>query len=163
MNSYISMVLTSRTLSFPKKRRFGVCSFNANEEERGGSRRRVGVWPWAAGGPGTMRSVTVDVSQWRGAHSLWTRSVNLILEHSGSSGGSPGALYLNNILLNIIYLYHILSRPNLCGTGKGTLAGRDCCPGSEAPHPIRHTRQLPGAYFRESKPKFLSPSQPWLR
>ena len=35
----------SRTLSFPQMRCFGVCSYNANEEERGGSRRRVGVWP----------------------------------------------------------------------------------------------------------------------
>ena len=32
-----------RTLSFPQTRHFGVCSFNANEEERGGSRRRGGV------------------------------------------------------------------------------------------------------------------------
>ena len=39
---------------------------------------------------------TVDVSQWRGAHSFWPCSVN-ILEHSGCSGESPGALYLNNI------------------------------------------------------------------
>ena len=42
---------------------------------------------------------TVDASQWRGAHSLWPYSVN-ILEHSGCSGG-PGALYLNNIILYI--------------------------------------------------------------
>ena len=35
----------SRTLSFPQMRCFGVCSYNANEEERGVSRRRVGVWP----------------------------------------------------------------------------------------------------------------------
>ena len=35
----------SRTLSFPQTRRFSVCIFNANEEERGESRRRVGVWP----------------------------------------------------------------------------------------------------------------------
>ena len=28
-------------IDFPQTRRFGVCSFNANEEERGGSRRRV--------------------------------------------------------------------------------------------------------------------------
>jgi hypothetical protein len=35
----------SRTLSFPQTRHFGVCSFNANEAERGGSKRRVGVWP----------------------------------------------------------------------------------------------------------------------
>ena len=33
----------SRTLSFPQTRRIGVSSFTANEEERGGSRRRV--WP----------------------------------------------------------------------------------------------------------------------
>ena len=46
----------SRTLSFPQICRFCVSSFNANEEERGGSRRRVGVWPWAAWGHGTMRS-----------------------------------------------------------------------------------------------------------
>ena len=32
-------------LSFPQIRCFCVCSFNANEEERGGFRRRVGVWP----------------------------------------------------------------------------------------------------------------------
>ena len=41
---------------------------------------------------------TVDESQWRGAHSLWPCSIN-ILEHSGRSGGSPVALYLNNIIL----------------------------------------------------------------
>ena len=47
---------------------------------------------------------TVDVSQWRGAHSLWPCSVN-ILEHSGCSGVSPGAQYLNNIILYIdIYI-----------------------------------------------------------
>ena len=46
----------SRTLGFPQMRRFCVSSFNANEAERGGSRRRVGVWPWAACGHGTMRS-----------------------------------------------------------------------------------------------------------
>ena len=39
---------------------------------------------------------TVDVSQWRGARSFWPCSAN-ILEHSGCSGESPGALYLNNI------------------------------------------------------------------
>ena len=38
-------VRASRTLSFPQTRCFSVCSFNANEEERGGSRRKVGVWP----------------------------------------------------------------------------------------------------------------------
>ena len=55
--------------------------------------------PWAL--------FTVDVSQWRGAHSLWPCSVN-ILEHSGCSGGSPGALYLNNIILYIdIYIIYI--------------------------------------------------------
>ena len=36
---------------------------------------------------------TVDVPQWRGAHSLLPGSVN-ILEHSVS----PGTLYLNNII-----------------------------------------------------------------
>ena len=46
--------------------------------------------------------ITVDVSQWRGAHSLWQCSVN-ILEHSGCSGGSPGALHLINILYMDIY------------------------------------------------------------
>ena len=47
---------------------------------------------------------TVDVSQWRGAHSLWPCSVNIV-EHSGCSGGSPGALYLNNVILHIdIYI-----------------------------------------------------------
>ena len=47
---------------------------------------------------------TVDVSQWQGAHSFRTCSVN-ILEHSGCSSGSPGALYLNNIILYIdIYI-----------------------------------------------------------
>ena len=40
---------------------------------------------------------TVGVSQWRGAHSVWPYFVN-ILEHSECSGGSPGALYLNNII-----------------------------------------------------------------
>ena len=43
---------------------------------------------------------TVDLSQWRGAHSFWPCSVN-ILEHSGCFGGSPGALYLNNIIIYI--------------------------------------------------------------
>ena len=41
---------------------------------------------------------TVDVTQWRGAHSFWPCSGN-ILEHSGCSSGTPGALYLNNIIL----------------------------------------------------------------
>ena len=35
-----------------------------------------------------------------GARSFWLCSVN-ILEHSGCSGRSPGALYLNNIILYI--------------------------------------------------------------
>ena len=50
---------------------------------------------------------TVDVSQLLGfiissggAHSFWPCSVN-ILEHSGCSGGSPGALYLNHVILYI--------------------------------------------------------------
>ena len=34
----------SRTLSFPQVHRFGVFSFNANEGEKGGSKRRVGVF-----------------------------------------------------------------------------------------------------------------------
>ena len=38
---------------------------------------------------------TVDESQWWGTHNVWPCFVN-ILEHSG---GSPGALYLNNIIL----------------------------------------------------------------
>ena len=54
---------------------------------------------------------TVDVSQWieimiscGGAPSFWPCSVN-ILEQSGCSGGSPRALYLNNIILYIdIYI-----------------------------------------------------------
>ena len=53
---------------------------------------------------------TVDASLWLGfiissggTHRFWPCSVN-ILEHSGCSGGSPGALYLNNI----IYLYNII-------------------------------------------------------
>ena len=40
----------SRTLSFSQTRRFGVYCFHENEAERGGSRRGVGVWPWAAFG-----------------------------------------------------------------------------------------------------------------
>ena len=44
--------------------------------------------------------VTVDVSHWRGAHRFWPCFVN-ILEHPEYSGGSPGALYLNNIILYI--------------------------------------------------------------
>ena len=47
---------------------------------------------------------TVDGLQWLrfiissgGAHSFWPCSVN-ILEHSGCSDSSTGALYLNNIL-----------------------------------------------------------------
>ena len=45
----------------------------------------------------------VDLSQWRGAHSLWPCSVNI--QDSGCSGGSPGALYLNDIILYIdIYI-----------------------------------------------------------
>ena len=35
----------SRTLSFTQTRRFVVVSFNANEGERGGSKRRLQVWP----------------------------------------------------------------------------------------------------------------------
>ena len=47
---------------------------------------------------------SVDVSQWRGVNSFWPCSVN-ILEHSGCSSGSPGAPYLNNIILYIdIYI-----------------------------------------------------------
>ena len=44
----------------------------------------------------TCAVFTVDVSQWRDAHSFWPCSVN-ILELSGGCGRSPGALYLNNI------------------------------------------------------------------
>ena len=47
----------SRTFSFPQTHRFGVFSFNANEEERGGSRRMVRVWPSAACCHGIMHSV----------------------------------------------------------------------------------------------------------
>ena len=61
-----------------------------------GPEKLVATVPWAL--------VTVDVSQWRGVHSLWQCSVN-ILEHYGCSGGSPEALYLNNIILYIdIYI-----------------------------------------------------------
>ena len=55
-NIDISGPLTQYLKTFPKELRSGVCSFKANEEERGGSRRRVEVWPWAACGHGTMRS-----------------------------------------------------------------------------------------------------------
>ena len=41
----LQLLRASPTLSLPQMRCFGVCSYNANEEERGGSRRRVGVWP----------------------------------------------------------------------------------------------------------------------
>ena len=54
---------------------------------------------------------TVDVSQWWGAHSVWPCFVN-ILEHK-CSGGSPGALYLNNIIiykLDIYILYIITTK-----------------------------------------------------
>ena len=52
---------------------------------------------------------TVDVSQWRGAHSVWSCFVK-ILEHSEFSGRSPGALYLNNIILYIdIYVLYIIT------------------------------------------------------
>ena len=54
---------------------------------------------------------TVDASLWLGfiissggTHRFWPCSVN-ILEHSGCSGGSPGALYLNNIIY--LYIYNI--------------------------------------------------------
>ena len=40
---------------------------------------------------------TVVVLQWRGAHSFWPCFVNIV-EHSECSGGSPGALYINNII-----------------------------------------------------------------
>ena len=43
-------------------------------------------------------ALTVDVSQWRGAHSFGPCFVN-ILEHSECSSGSPGALYVNIIIL----------------------------------------------------------------
>ena len=59
---------------------------------------------------------TVDVSQWRGAHSFWPCSVN-ILEHSGGSSGSPGALYLNNIISCIDILILILIVIRLSGVG----------------------------------------------
>ena len=43
-------------------------------------------------------------SQWRGSHSFWLCSVN-ILEQSGCSGGSPEAQYPNNSILYIdIYI-----------------------------------------------------------
>ena len=55
---------------------------------------------------------TVDLSQWRGAHSFWPCIVN-ILEHSKCSGASPGTLYLNNIVLYIdIYIVYIIAPPN---------------------------------------------------
>ena len=100
----------SRTLSFPQTRRFGVCSFNANEE-RGGSRRRVGPWPWAACSHGTMRSV------YSGCIAIARRTQALaVFCKYFKTHGSPGALYLNNIILYIdIYIIsyifsHILSR-----------------------------------------------------
>ena len=58
----------SRTLSFPQTRRFGVCSFNANDEERSGSRRRGGRGPEQLVATVPCALFTVDVSQWRGAH-----------------------------------------------------------------------------------------------
>ena len=69
----------------------------------------------------------MDVSQWRGAHSIWPCFIN-ILEHSECSGGSPGALYLNNIILYIdIYVLYIITAKS-CGrynesqtTGSGSL------------------------------------------
>ena len=42
---------------------------------------------------------TVDVSQWRGAHSFWPCSINILAITLGCSGGSPGALYHHNIIL----------------------------------------------------------------
>ena len=53
--------------------------------------------------------LTVDILRWRGAHSFCF--VN-ILEHSGCSGGSPGALYLNNIIISR-YLCIIISAVKL--------------------------------------------------
>ena len=51
---------------------------------------------------------TVDVSQWRGAHSVRPYYVN-ILEPPECSGGSPGALYVNNTILYIdIYILYII-------------------------------------------------------
>ena len=83
-----------RTLSFPQTRRFGVCSFNANEEERGGSRGRVGVWPRAACGHGTMCSVYSGCI----AMARRTQPLAVFCKYSRAHG-SPGALYLNNIIL----------------------------------------------------------------
>ena len=81
----------SRTLSLPQSRRFGVCSFNANKEERGDFKEEGGGVALSSLRPQYHALVfTVDVSQWRGAHSFWLCSVN-ILEDSGCSGGSPGA------------------------------------------------------------------------
>ena len=66
-------------------------------------RREVGQGGWWGCGPEQLAAkvpcalFTVDVSQWLGAHSLWPCSVNIV-DHSGCSGGCPGALYLNNII-----------------------------------------------------------------
>ena len=68
------------------------------------SRWRVAACPGGGWGCGPEQLVdmvpwlvfTVDVSQWRGAHSFWPCFIN-ILEHKTCSGGSPGAVYVNNL------------------------------------------------------------------
>ena len=81
----------SRTLSFPQTHRFGVCSFNANEsrrfKEEGGGGALSSLRPQCA-------LFTVDVSQW---------PLALFCKYSRS----PGALYLNDIIL-CIDICHII-------------------------------------------------------
>ena len=91
----------SRTLSFPQRTiSESVALMQMRREVVQGGGWGCGPEQLAATVP--CAPITVDVSQWRGAHSLWQCSVN-ILEHSGCSGGSPGALHLNNILYMDIY------------------------------------------------------------
>ena len=92
----------SPAMSFPQACRF-------LEVGQGGG---WGCGPEQLGATVPCTRVSLDVSQWRGAHSFWPCFVN-ILEHSGCSGGSPEAPYLNNVILyiDIYIIQHILSRP----------------------------------------------------
>ena len=95
----------SRTLSCPQTRCFGVCSFNARRRREAGQGGRWGCGPEQLAATVPCALFTADVSQWRGAHSVFCD----ILEHSGCTGGFPEALYLKlYIFILYIDIYHII-------------------------------------------------------
>ena len=120
-----------------------------------------------------------------GAHRFWPCSVNII-EHSECPGGSPGALYLNNIILYIdIYITYIITAKSCVPLRIILWISNDCVGFSDVsflPHqsevqtrpwlPCRHPAAglrrettIPfssmswfNLNFRESKPKCFSPN-----